>query len=1021
MINKGIPKYKWFQVISMLGMCFTLYAQEHYKLHQYTTKDGLSSDLCRRIHIDKLGFVWISSNNGLNRYDGNSIYAFKHDHLDPNSIASNRCNNFFEDSKGQLWISTSIGLSQFHHDKQNFTNYTPSIEGKVSNIGYTEMAEDHAGRIWLGGQYDVLIFDPVSNQFHNSGWYDFASKNGIIKDVLRNSIAQSVVKKSDEELWIMTVYGLFSVHTPTKQYQYHPHPKITDFFAFEISYIDESGTLWITTYNQCFFSYRPDTHDWQQHACPSGSSSITNIIGYDSEKLLVGMADGIKIYDKRAKTFATLDPYPINGKEKTTLSYFKKSADNLYLTSLGNFPFVHALKQDNIVQSHKLRLPPNFQNHQGFISASGKYLIGDWNKNEVKYCCGSDCHTLFDPFKGKQLGPLQMYFAAKDGRQFFSTSNGCYSLDENADQVINIIDQNTIGNVEHEFRNFVEDNVGNIYIRDRKTGIYLLPKGSQIASKLHLDIPMVEFGAMHYDQATSSLWLCDDKLGLFTVDLITKKIKNYPLSVFGCAKTGYINDIKGDENGNVYLLINGCGLVHLKSQIMKPTLYTNTEGLLTDGVSFGILDDHDLLWFSSESGLMAFDHKSARIFTFDVPEAKRFYNRLFLDDKRNIGQNADKEIIVFDRSATHQGLSDLKLYFKEILLLGKKIELDSLIYLNYQQNNISLSFGYHGAIKLPDRDFEYQINHGQWQRCQNMNLHLYNLNPGRYYVAIKYKYFQQSVLNTTFVIYPPWWQTWWFYFLILSLTIIALTWIYRWHIHNVRAEEAEKKQLNQRIAEIEMTALRSQMNPHFIFNCLNSINRFILTNDTDAASEYLTKFSRLIRLILDGSRSDFVALSVEMEALRLYIEMEAMRFQSSFEWEIDVDQSVNTNDILLPALLLQPFVENAIWHGLIQSPSEKVKKLQITVEQINNKCIIIIQDNGIGRQRAMMIKSKSGDQHKSHGISLSNERLQLMDKIHGTQSSIKIEDIFTTDELQCLGTKVTIILKNISYDSSDHR
>jgi LytS/YehU family sensor histidine kinase len=301
-----------------------------------------------------------------------------------------------------------------------------------------------------------------------------------------------------------------------------------------------------------------------------------------------------------------------------------------------------------------------------------------------------------------------------------------------------------------------------------------------------------------------------------------------------------------------------------------------------------------------------------------------------------------------------------------------------------------------------------------------MNLHLYNISPGRYDVAIKYKYLQQSVLKTTFIIHPPWWQTWWFYFLAASLTIIILTWIYRWHIHNVRTEEAEKKQLKQRIAEIEMTALRSQMNPHFIFNCLNSINRFILTNDTDAASDYLTKFSRLIRLILDGSRSDFVTLSVEMEALRLYIEMEAMRFQSSFEWEINVDPSINANDILLPALLLQPFVENAIWHGLIQSPSEKVKRLQITVEQINHGCQIIIQDNGIGRQSAMMIKSKSGDQHKSHGISLSNERLQLMDKIHNTQSTIKIDDLYTPDGLQCLGTKVTIILKNISYDSSDH-
>lgn len=112
------------------------------------------------------------------------------------------------------------------------------------------------------------------------------------------------------------------------------------------------------------------------------------------------------------------------------------------------------------------------------------------------------------------------------------------------------------------------------------------------------------------------------------------------------------------------------------------------------------------------------------------------------------------------------------------------------------------------------------------------------------------------------------------------------------------------------------------MNPHFIFNCLNSINRFILVNDTDAASEYLTKFSRLIRMILDSSREDMITLQKELDSLRLYIGMEAMRFQDSFEWKIDIDPSVQTGNVLIPPLLLQPYVENAIWHGLMQAPPD---------------------------------------------------------------------------------------------------
>jgi LytS/YehU family sensor histidine kinase len=231
--------------------------------------------------------------------------------------------------------------------------------------------------------------------------------------------------------------------------------------------------------------------------------------------------------------------------------------------------------------------------------------------------------------------------------------------------------------------------------------------------------------------------------------------------------------------------------------------------------------------------------------------------------------------------------------------------------------------------------------------------------------------------------------------------------LYKKRIATVRKQENEKNLLKQRIAEIEMTALRAQMNPHFIFNCLNSINRFILSHETDAASAYLTKFSRLIRMILDGSREDFITLDKELDALKLYIEMESMRFQAVFDWRIYIDPTIQIDNIMIPPLILQPYVENAIWHGLMQTPAEHPKKLMIQISKENSVIIIEIEDNGIGRKRAFEIKSKDGNTHKSHGITLTEERLKLMNKLKNVKTNITIEDLEDQD-LKPRGTKIRL-------------
>jgi LytS/YehU family sensor histidine kinase len=157
-------------------------------------------------------------------------------------------------------------------------------------------------------------------------------------------------------------------------------------------------------------------------------------------------------------------------------------------------------------------------------------------------------------------------------------------------------------------------------------------------------------------------------------------------------------------------------------------------------------------------------------------------------------------------------------------------------------------------------------------------------------------------------------------------------------------------ELKNKIVTTEMQALRAQMSPHFIFNCLNSINRFIVKNESEAASGYLTKFSRLIRMVLNNSQKNIIPLSDELDCLELYIQMERLRLKNFFTYEVKYDDEIEIEEIMIPPLLLQPFVENAIWHGLMHK-EEGGATLNIDIIQKNGVLYFRITDNGIGREK----------------------------------------------------------------------
>lgn len=234
--------------------------------------------------------------------------------------------------------------------------------------------------------------------------------------------------------------------------------------------------------------------------------------------------------------------------------------------------------------------------------------------------------------------------------------------------------------------------------------------------------------------------------------------------------------------------------------------------------------------------------------------------------------------------------------------------------------------------------------------------------------------------------------------------------------HQLKIQQLESERTNadlqNQATELEMQALRAQMNPHFIFNSLNSINRFILQNNKLQASEYLTKFSRLVRLILQNSQSALISLETELEALQLYLQLEALRFDNHFDYAIHVESDVDTSIVKVPPLIIQPYAENAIWHGLMHKKEKGHLEIDV-FEQYDLLCFRIT-DDGIGRRKAAELKSKSATTHKSMGMRITADRITILHQNKQTDSFITVNDLSLLDG-SAGGTEVLLKIP-ISYD-----
>lgn len=306
--------------------------------------------------------------------------------------------------------------------------------------------------------------------------------------------------------------------------------------------------------------------------------------------------------------------------------------------------------------------------------------------------------------------------------------------------------------------------------------------------------------------------------------------------------------------------------------------------------------------------------------------------------------------------------------------------------------------------------FKYRINGGEWKHHgMERSLHLSNLNPGSYVIEIRSNHTSKSA-SLKIEILPLYYQELWFQILIVVLSICVISIIAVIIINRLRRKERNKLRLNEKIAELEVKAFQSKLNPHFVFNCLNSIQSLFLAGEDLKANKYMNNFSTLMRRILDSSDMIFTTIEDEKNTLELYLQLEKLQFSDGLDYHFIIDKDINPRSELIPANILQPFVENAIKHGVSGITGQGIINISFSIKEKNIH--ILISDNGIGYKASQELKKKSSLQRESKGMKIVEDRLDVLRSNYKMTIELKITEAQNPID-ENLGTDVSIILNRI--------
>jgi ligand-binding sensor domain-containing protein len=527
------------------------------------------------------------------------------------------------------------------------------------------------------------------------------------------------------------------------------------------------------------------------------------------------------------------------------------------------------------------------------------------------------------------------------------------------------------------------------------------------------------------EDSDGNIWFGSGLKGLAKLDVRTDSITQYlpDDNRPGSIPSERVHDILIDKNSALWIATD-VALVRFEKTSNTFLKYNSSNGIPNDFIQSIIEDEAGTIWVSTNSGISSFDQKNEAFTNYTRQDG--LTNSEFT---RRGGYLAKDGLIYFG------GTHGVDYFYPEKLRINPTppimrltgITLDNTarltmaelesdggaLELSYTNNLIEIGFAGMHFVSYGQVDNYYMMEglNDEWIKLGEGRSVLYaDLEPGNYTFRAKAKtsdhIWSENELAIPIHISPPFYETLWFKLSAAALAILLLLFIIKIRDKRIRKKQQIEAELKHRFSELETRALRAQMNPHFIYNCLNSIQHFMVTEDYEPAMEYLTRFSRVLRSVLGASGQSRLPLAEEIKMVEDYLELEQMRFPESFSYSINVDPALNIHSVEIPPFFIQPQVENAIRHGLIHKNDRC--RIVINIDKKGDFVHIVVEDNGIGRDAARAFKLRSQEVHTGKGLSIIEERLAHMHH-NGAVKPFIVTDLYN-EKNEAIGTKVEVIL-----------
>ena len=993
-----------------------------------TEKEGLSCDKATTVAQDADGVIWIGTNNGLNRWDGYGFAKYFSKVDDTASMPDNDIQKIFADRKYHLWLVTASGVCCFNSQTHKTTRFQT---GAAAPSPFTTFDNS---QVWFDEKEAPYVVSPAAGLFRFTDERHYLSVDeGVTPMLFQEQTFRHyahLVRDRHGMLWAFQQDRIFRVDPVTK--------KVVRTFTFKKPasiydmVFDSHNRAWVSTWLHGVYRFDPADESWTH--LPAALDGILTKRGTEWTLkgkhyiLFVTNQSEVLFFDE--ETDSCRSYRPVNGAElgapfvdRQNILWVPTTKGVYYVNSYGRlFDLLPVNVVGRLVDSVFWATPYNMREEKSGYWISCRYRGGlYWYDHEwrLRHFWLNVVDSL-SPSMKEEIGTLQeAYDFKQQGEEMFITT----------EWGIVILDLKTLRRTLVRYpatkpvmrlRTIVDVGDNKWWIRSFDQGIFLFDAATRQFTRHYAllnctgcDPPQVNY--LLRDHRGRIFATTTD--GLFRYSTQTDSFQH--ITPTGPPLGNMLIGMAEDRNGRVWIgNQNGISAYDPDSNAVVHTVKESNN----IGAVFRIcIDSQQNAWFRSAAGYWCWLRKQDKAipFKFSLGLPDNDEGLFYTTSDGNVYAGGTGTLVRWHPDWLINYSVSCRTTLVDAAVNNTPIAFDQgpngekLLHLRPEENSLRIGFDVTN-YDIPENNlYFYQLRPGKgnWQQLENGRLSFNDLPAGDYELLVRGankltgEYTPPDRL--LFTIAPYWYQSLWFRGLAIAMAIVLIAAGVRKRIAVIRRESA----FRQKIADTEMQALRAQMNPHFLFNSLNSIENFIMKNEKWLASDYLNKFARLIRMILSSSRNELVPFTKDLEALQLYVDLELLRYNRKFCYKTEIDPALSQGDYRVPSLLIQPYVENAILHGV--ALSDKPDLFVRVTAFLRGECIhYLIEDNGIGRAEAQAHKEKNRPNHKSIGLTITEDRIHIFSHQQGSEGSVTFTDL-TDSEDRAAGTRVEVVIKAV--------